>query len=208
MKHIGGIVLAGGKSRRMGMSKALLPFGQEVVLQRIVRIVGRLASDVVVVAAQGQPLPELPPSVLIARDTNPDCGPLEGIAAGLRCLQTAQLKIESALITACDVPLLVPAFLNRIIELLDSQHDAVVPIWEHVPQPLAGAYRPKILPVVDAMLAENQLRVCDLLDRIRTRLIPAEQLREVDPDLHSLWNLNTRSKYAAALAAAGLSINR
>ena len=66
-QRAGGIVLCGGKSSRMGTSKALLPFGPETMLQRVIRLLGELVSPIVAVAAAGQALPELPPG----RDRHP-----------------------------------------------------------------------------------------------------------------------------------------
>src|SRR3982750_1451674 len=64
--QIGGVILCGGKSSRMGYPKALLPFGPELMLQRMVRLLGEVVSPIVVVAAPEQELPELPPDVLLA----------------------------------------------------------------------------------------------------------------------------------------------
>ncbi len=83
-----GIVLCGGKSSRMGTSKALLPFGPETMLQRVVRLLGEIVSPIVVVAALDQELPELPGSVIVTRDENEGRGPLEGLRAGLKALPT------------------------------------------------------------------------------------------------------------------------
>src|SRR6476620_11737545 len=101
----GGIVLCGGLSTRMGSSKALLPFGSETMLQRVVRLLGTVVSPLVVVAAPEQALPDLPAAVTITRDENPGRGPLEGLRAGLKALPTG---IDIAYVTSCDVPLLVP----------------------------------------------------------------------------------------------------
>ena len=62
-----GIVLCGGKSTRMGTSKALLPFGPETMLQRVVRLLGEVVAPIVVVAASDQTLPDLPPGVIVTR---------------------------------------------------------------------------------------------------------------------------------------------
>src|SRR5438552_19011853 len=107
METIGGIVLAGGRSRRMGVAKATLPFGSEMLVQRMVRIVSEVALPVVVVAAQGQQLPPMPPAVEVVRDQRPARGPLEALAAGLRHLQS----VDAVYVTACDTPLLTPAFI-------------------------------------------------------------------------------------------------
>jgi molybdenum cofactor guanylyltransferase len=204
MKCVAGIVLAGGHSRRMGTPKATLPFGSELLLQRVVRLVSEAASPVIVVAATDQTLPPLPPEVIIARDKNPDRGPLEAVAAGLKALQSVRPKIEIAFITACDTPLLAAGFITGMAAFLDDQHDAAVPVLDDVPQPLSGVFRTDIFPTVESLLIDNCLRLRDLLQRIRVRLVPAEALRDIDPELNSLRNLNTPDDYQAALAIAGL----
>src|SRR4030095_9801270 len=84
----GAVVLCGGKSTRMGSSKALLPFGPETMLQRVVRLLADVVSPIVVVAAVDQPLPMLPPEVIITRDELEGRGPLEGLRAGVKALPT------------------------------------------------------------------------------------------------------------------------
>ena len=80
---VGGVILCGGRSSRMGRAKAWLPFGEETMLQRIVRILRTIVDPIVVVAASGQEIPPLPADVLIARDPEDGRGPLQGLAAGL-----------------------------------------------------------------------------------------------------------------------------
>jgi molybdopterin-guanine dinucleotide biosynthesis protein A len=81
--NAGGIVLCGGKSSRMGTSKALLPFGSETMLQRVVRLLGEVVAPIVVVAAVDQALPALPQGTIVTRDEHEGRGPLEGLRAGL-----------------------------------------------------------------------------------------------------------------------------
>src|SRR5262245_5806484 len=100
----GAIILCGGKSTRMGPSKALLPFGPETMLQRVVRILSGLVGPIVAVAAAGQALPKLPPDVIVTRDEREGRGPLEGLRAGLKALPA---DVDRAYVTSCDVPLLV-----------------------------------------------------------------------------------------------------
>ena len=194
-----GIVLAGGGSRRMGRAKAMLPFGPELMLRRVVRLLSEAVNPVVVVAAPGQELPDLPPAVLLARDRLPDRGPLEGIAAGLRTLQD---RVEAAYVTACDVPLLVPGFVRRVIELA-AGYDVAVPNVSGHDEPLAAVYRAGVLPEVEKLLAADRVRPAFLFDLVRTRRIPREELIDVDSALESISNLNTPEAYRVALARAG-----
>src|SRR6188768_1820044 len=84
----GALILCGGKSSRMGRDKATLPFGPELMLQRVVRLLGEVVElgRIVLVAAPGQELPELPVGVTVAHDLRQERGPLEGLAAGFRSL--------------------------------------------------------------------------------------------------------------------------
>src|SRR4029077_16787576 len=141
-----GIVLCGGRSTRMGLAKATLPFGPETMLQRVVRLLGNVVSPIVVVAAREQSLPELPDDVRVTRDEREQRGPLEGLRAGLRALPTS---VGIAYVTSCDVPLLVPAFVQRMIELL-GDHDIAVMEIDGFPNPLSAVYRRDTLPQVES----------------------------------------------------------
>lgn len=197
---VGGIVLCGGKSTRMGVPKATLPFGTETMLQRVVRLLGTVVSPVLVVAAQGQSLPGLPNEVRVARDEREARGPLEGIRAGLSGLPEST---DAAYITSCDVPLLVPAFVERMIDLM-GDHDIAVMEVDGFPHPLSAIYRRHTLPHVERLLASDRLRPVFLFEAVRTRRVKPEEMTVVDPELRTLRNLNTQEDYRAALADAGL----
>lgn len=195
----GGVVLAGGSSRRMGRPKAMLPFGPEWMLQRVVRLLGEAVEPVVVVAARGQTLLELPPGVIIARDRRPERGPLEGLAAGLCAMEASR---EAAMVVACDVPLLLPEFVRRMIAL-SAGYEATVPHVGGFDQPLLAVYRTSVLVEIETLLAEGRSRPIDLFDRVRTRRVSEEELLDVDPALGSLANVNTPDDYRKVLRQAG-----
>jgi molybdopterin-guanine dinucleotide biosynthesis protein A len=196
----GGIVLCGGRSTRMGSSKALLPFGSETMLQRVVRLLGTVVSPLVVVAAPGQELPSLPSSVAVTRDEREGRGPLEGLRAGLKGLPDG---VEIAYATSCDVPLLVPSFVSRMLQLL-GDHDIAVMEIDGFTHPLSAVYRRGTLPHVEALLAADRLRPVFLFDAVKTRRVQPSEIAAVDPQLLTLRNLNTREDYLEALATAGL----
>ena len=198
--NTGGIVLCGGKSTRMGFPKALLAFGAETMLQRVVRLLGTIVAPIVVVAAPQQSLPELPESVTVTRDEQEGRGPLEGLRAGLKALPGA---VDIAYVTSCDVPLLVPGFVQRMIELL-GDHDIAVMDIDGFPHPLSAVYRRSTLPHVEALLAAGRLRPVFLFEAVRTRRVQPEEMASVDPQLLTLRNLNNRGDYLDALSSAGL----
>jgi molybdenum cofactor guanylyltransferase len=193
--HAAGIVLCGGESRRMGQSKATLPFGEELMLPRVLRLLGEVVAVRSVVAAPEQPLPPLPPDVSVTRDRRPGHGPLEGLYCGLAAVRDVA---DAAYVTGCDVPLLEPAFVRRLIDLLET-HDVVVPVEGRFHHPLAAVYRPAVADVIRDMLDHDQRRLICFFDHVSTRRVEVDQLRDVDPDLRSLMNLNHPDDYRRAL---------
>ncbi len=185
----------------MGSSKALLAFGPETMLQRMVRLLGSVVSPIVVVAAPEQPLPPLPADVTVTRDEREGRGPLEGLRAGLKALPGG---VEIAYVTSCDVPLLVSGFVRRMIDLA-TDHDIAVMEIDGFPHPLSAVYRRNTLPYVEALLAQDRLRPVFLFDAVRTRRVQPAEMDSADPGLLTLRNLNTREDYLDALATAGLT---
>lgn len=205
----GAIIVCGGKSTRMGTSKAMLPFGPETVLQRIVRIVSDAVSGpIVVVAAREQPLPALPSRVEIMYDEHDALGPLEGLRVGLNAFRSRLggngAACPIALAVSCDVPLLQREFMIRLETSLTPEFDAVVARSAGFLHPLAAAYRiDTVLPHVERLVATRKLKLTSLFNDIRTRVLDEDELRTIDPNLVSLRNMNTPEEYEALLGLAG-----
>jgi molybdenum cofactor guanylyltransferase len=195
---IGGIVLCGGHSKRMGRPKAWLPFAGELMLQRVVRLLAEAVQPVVVVAAPDQEVPPLPPEVAIVRDGEKGRGPLQGLAAGLAALQG---RVDAAYLSSCDVPFLRPAFVRRMMDLL-GEHSICVPYVDDFHHPLAAIYRVEVKETVASLLSENRLRPFFLFETVPARVVVAKELADVDPDFKTLRNLNRPEEYQAALQEA------
>jgi molybdopterin-guanine dinucleotide biosynthesis protein A len=201
---VAGVVLAGGRSARMGTAKADLDWHGSTLLRRAVGIVGRgVDGPVVVVRAPGQRLPALPPGVEVVDDPVAGLGPLQGVAAGLRAVAGSA---PVAVVCAVDLPLLHPAFLRRVARELraDADLDVALPVAHGHAQPLAAAYRTALAPRVAALVREGRLRPGMLFECSRvTRLDEAALLADpvlaaVDPHLESLHNVNTPEEYRHA----------
>ncbi len=197
----GAIILCGGKSTRMGTAKALLPFGPELMLERVLRLMSQVVAkgDIVVVAAVGQTLPTLPDGVLLTCDAREDRGPLEGLAAGLAAFED---RVDAVYATSCDVPLLVPAFVERMFELL-GDHEIAVPKDGKFHHPLAAVYRVSVLDHVRQLLAADRLRPFFLFQELFTNEVSVDELRAVDSELLTLENLNCPEDYQKALQRLG-----
>ncbi|MEX0716865.1 MAG: molybdenum cofactor guanylyltransferase [Planctomycetaceae bacterium] len=202
-QRVAGIVLCGGKSSRMGRPKASLPFGPETMLEHVVGTLLEVVAPIVVVAAREQQLPPLPADVLIARDEHEALGPLAGLAAGLAALPE---DVEAAYVSSCDVPFLRPAFVGRIIDRLGDR-ELAIPRDGKFHHPLAAVYRKSLLPRVRRLLADERLRPLFLVEESNSAIVEVDELRDVDPELESLRNLNTPEEYAAALERAGFGVD-
>jgi molybdenum cofactor guanylyltransferase len=185
----------------MGRPKLLLPFGDETMLARVVRIVGEVASPVAVVAAVGQELPPLPVGTIVARDEVEGQGPLAGLAAGLAALRD---RCDAVYVSSCDVPLLKTAFVRAMIDAL-GPHELAMPRENECPHPLSAVYRTSLEPSVLRLLAAGRFGPSSLVQCSDTRLVDAAELRAFDPQLESLLNVNTAADYEAALRAAGIN---
>ncbi len=198
---IGAVILCGGESRRMGRPKTWLPFGPEVMLQRVVRLVGTVAQPIVVVAAPGQDLPELPAEVSIVRDEISGRGPLQGLAAGFGTLDE---NVDLVYATGTDVPFLEPRWITQLAELI-GEADLAIPSIGGYFHPLAALYRRRaVRPAIVELLNHDRLRPFFLVEAVATRVVLEQEMRVVDPQLGTLRNLNHPQDYERALQDAGL----
>ncbi len=180
----------------MGQPKAWLPIGDEVLLQRVVRVLREVVEPVIVVAAPGQDVPELPVGVEIVRDPVEGRGPLQGLATGLMALSG---KVDAVYLSSCDAPFLHAAFVQRMVSLLNEDSRIVVPHISDYHHPLASVYRVSVLDAVNSLLAANRMRPVFLFDAVPTRIVLAPELIDIDPTFESLRNINTPEEYEIAL---------
>jgi molybdenum cofactor guanylyltransferase len=199
-----GVVLAGGRSSRMGTPKSALEWHGSTLLYRTVGIVARAANGpVVVVRAPGQELPGLPKGTLVADDPREGKGPVQGIAAGLAALSG---RAETAFVSSTDMPFLHPAFVRRVLRVLDQDQatDVALPFARGYKQPLAAAYRVALADTAERLVKEDRLRPAFLFGECRVETLDDEALRQdpvlaaLDPDLDSVLNVNTPGDYEAA----------
>jgi len=201
-----GVVLAGGRSARMGTPKAALEWHGSTLLRRTVGIMARATGgSVVVVRAPGQDLPELPEDTLVADDPREGRGPVQGIAAGLAALTG---RADVAFVSSTDLPFLHPAFIRRVLHALDEREgaDVALPVARGYKQPLAAAYRVSLAGTAERMVQEDRLRPAFLFGECRVETLDETALRRdpvlaaLDPDLDSVLNVNTPADYVAARA--------
>lgn len=189
----------------MGRPKAWLPFGEELLLQRVVRRLQSACSSVVVVSAPGQTLPALPLDVRVVSDPVEGRGPLQGIAVGLAALASTG-ACDEAFVSSTDAPFVDARLALALSALRGEAFDCVVPRALGHYHPLAALYSCAVLPVIEALLAEDRLRPFFLFEKVRTRFVEEDELASMFADaLRSLRNVNTPQELAEALRDEGLA---
>ena len=192
-EQIGGFILAGGESSRMGRDKALLELNGEPMIVRAARLVESVAGITVIVGA-----PERFSSLglHVIADDWPAAGPLGAIATALRASSAPW-----NLIVACDLPYLTKAWLDFIVARgLSSPADAILPMNERGAEPLCAMYRKSCEPAIRAALGRGTRKVTDGLAALRTENIEPAEWKAFDSEGLLFKNMNSPADYEEAKA--------
>jgi len=194
-----GVLLAGGKSRRMGEDKRFVFVGQRTLFERSCAVLCELFEQVCVVIAQDSP--SLQADVPVVRDLIPDCGSLGGLYTGLRWAKTQHIFLA-----ACDMPFLNPEIILHMVRLKDEA-DVVISRWATRLQPTHAVYSRDCLPVIEEMMKVHNRKIQSMIDHpvLRVRVIDETEIRHIDHDGRSMFNINTPSdlEHARSVYDAG-----
>jgi len=190
-----GIILAGGRSQRMGTNKALLPLpGQssETFLVHIISTLAPLCAEMLIVARDQTQFAHVAlPGTRLVFDEKPGGGPLMGLYSGLKAIHPSSTH---ALLVAVDMPFIQPTLISYL--LAQPHNDALlIPLVDQVPQVLLAVYPRVTLPHIEARLREGRRDLRSLLTVCPVRYIEEAQLRTVDPHLRSFVNINTPEEF-------------
>lgn len=158
-----GAVLAGGRSSRMGLDKALMPFGERTLLEHALELLRPHVAELLVI---GDPARYGALHDRVLPDDVPGKGPLGGIATALD-----HARHGCVLVLGCDMPGVTTALLSALKEGLDSRYDAFVPACDGSIEPLVAAYHKRCLPVFAERLSHDRLKLSDALAQVRTRYV-------------------------------------
>jgi len=186
------IILAGGKSSRMGENKLLLPLGDTTVIGHLVKSLSGLFAQCIVVTDDPEPYRALP--VITTGDLFP-CSvrnSLVGIYSGLLASGHSY-----NLVVAGDMPFLAPALAGYLC-LLREGYDVVLPRQGRHLQPLCAVYHRRCCEQIEQFLSTGRYRVTDLFDYLHVLHVDTEELKPYDPELLSFFNLNTPEDYLLA----------
>jgi molybdenum cofactor guanylyltransferase len=183
------IILAGGRSTRMGTNKALLPLPGNRHLTFVEHLASTLipfCTETILVARDSNDAANYTlPGVQVITDKVPDHGPLMGLYTGLSAIQA-----QRALVVAVDMPFIQPTLISFILSQ-PSTDSLLVPLVNNVPQVLLAVYPRTILPLIDDRIQQGRRDPRSLLEMAAVQYIEEAQLRLFDPELRSFVNVNT-----------------
>lgn len=183
-----GVVLAGGRSRRMGRDKALLELDGRPLIEWVIEGIERVCCEVLVVAGEADRYPGL--GVPVVADRFPGVGVLGGLHAGLKAASYGLI-----LAVGCDMPFLNSELLQAFAGWAESVDVAILRRGEYV-EPLHGAYRRTCIPAIEDVIRRGERRIISFFPQVEVRYITAEEARRFDPQLRSFRNVNTPEEWA------------
>ena len=192
------IILAGGKSVRLGHDKVLEKIGSSSLLEQVISRIDSLSKEIIVVTSEKRVFPQLKekPRIKIVSDIFPRKGSLGGIYTGLVASET-----HYNIVVAADMPFLNQPLLRYMLEVSDG-FDFVLPRINTFFEPLHAVYSRNCLEEIRDLLEKNVLKVHMLLKSINVRYIESDESRKIDPDLLSYFNINHQSDLDQAVAIA------
>jgi molybdenum cofactor guanylyltransferase len=188
------IVLAGGKSRRLGRNKVVEKIGDQSLLERVVSSLSVFESEIIIVAARESSLPQLTnyPRLKLVNDIYPGKGSLGGIYTGL-----VVSKSFNNVVVACDMPFLNLNLLRYMVDLTTG-YDAVVPrSYGDVLEPLHAVYTRNCISKIELLLKQDRLSILELFPLIKVKYVENTEINKFDSEHLSFFNVNTEADLQA-----------
>jgi len=188
--RVTGVILAGGKSRRMGRDKAFLPFGDGLLIERVIEVIRQVTEDVLLITNTPERYQRF--GLPMCSDVIPEAGSLGGIYTGL-----AHAKTPHSLCLACDMPFVKPAFLRVLCDTA-PEADVVIPKNAEDFQPLCAIYSQTCREPIRQRIEAGRLKITGFFDQVCVRVIEGDLLARYDPHDVMFFNANTPEEYEQA----------
>jgi molybdenum cofactor guanylyltransferase len=188
--HVTGVILAGGKSRRMGRDKAFLPFGKGLLIERVIEVIQQVMADVILITNTPEQYHRF--GLPMFADVIPEAGSLGGIYTGL-----VSAKTPYSLCLACDMPFVKPDFLRFLCDMA-VEADVVIPRNAEDFQPLCAVYSQACREPIRQRITAGRLKITGFFDQVSVRVINGELLARLDPHDVMFFNANTPEEYEQA----------
>ena len=189
-----GVILAGGQNKRFdGQNKAFISIGGRRIIDRLLAVYSRLFDQTILVT--NQPTAYMDVDALIVSDHYPARSSLNGLHAGLFAADQ-----EYAFFTACDTPFVKAPLIRLLLDSIGKKDDIVIPATAAGYEPMFAIYRKSCLPAMVWQLEHDLLKIQGLFRKLRVKTVAEAELRSVDPELVSFFNINTPEDLVQAQA--------
>lgn len=186
------MILAGGLNTRMaGRNKAFLEVGGQSILNRLLKSLQTCFDEIMLVTRQPELYCEYP--IRVVEDIYSYRSSLTGIHAGL-----VNAKAHYIFVVPCDAPFLQPDLIRLLLDKIQPSLDIVVPYFDNHFQPLCSIYSKRCVSAIELQLDHEDYKIINIFDRMRTKKVSARQLKQVDPQMLSFYNVNTPAAYEAS----------
>jgi molybdopterin-guanine dinucleotide biosynthesis protein A len=188
------IILAGGKSLRLGHDKVLESIGNKSLLEQVISKIDSLGKEIIIVTAEERTFPRLAsnPKLKIVNDIFPGKGSLGGIYTGLVTSDSFY-----NIVVACDMPFLNRDFLSYMIEV-SYDYDFVLPHINNQFEPLHAVYSKNCIAPIEFILNQGRKVIVELFNLVKVKYIEAEEIDRFDPQHLSFFNINTKEDLETA----------
>lgn len=191
------IILAGGRSSRLGRNKALQVVGGKTLIQWAVDRLDTLSTDIIIATAHGEAIPcSSAARIKIVADIHPGKGPLAGIYSGLIASPSRR-----AIVVGCDTPFFSVALLEYMTQT-SPVSDVVVPRLKEKVEPLCAVYSRNCVAPIKELLDQNELRIIELFPMVKLRYVEEDEIDSFDPEHLSFFNINTQADLERARTVA------
>jgi molybdopterin-guanine dinucleotide biosynthesis protein A len=181
------IILAGGKSLRLGRSKALQVIGGKSLIQWVVDRLAILSTEIIIATADGEAIPcSSAARIKTAADIYPGKGPLVGIYSGLIASSSSR-----AIVVGCDTPFLSVSLLEYMTQIC-STFDVIIPRMKNKLEPLCAVYSKNCLAPMQDLLEQDERQIRKLFSMVKVKYIEEDEINRFDPKHLSFFNINTQ----------------
>jgi len=181
------IILAGGKSSRLGRSKALQAIGGKSLIQWVIDHLAILSTEIIIATAHGEAIPcSSAVKIKTVADIYPGKGPLVGIYSGLIASSSSR-----AIVVGCDTPFLSAGLLEYMTQIC-STFDIVVPRIKNKLEPLCAVYSKNCSGLIQGLLEQDEMRIRKLFSMVKVKYVEEDEINRFDPEHLSFFNINSQ----------------
>jgi len=184
------IILAGGRSTRLGRNKVVEKIGSQSLIERVISSLSIFQSEIIIVEAKNSNLPRLTDysRLKVVQDIHPNRGSLGGIFSGLAASQSFH-----NLVVACDMPFLNVKLLRYMMDVAEG-YDLIVPrMTPEIFEPLHAIYSLNCIAPLEMLIRENRFKILELFPLVKVRYLDIEEINRFDPQHLSFFNINTEA---------------